>query len=303
MHPSFGGINLEDISAPACFEIEERLKELMPIPVFHDDQHGTAIVTLAGFINACLITKREVSEVKVVLNGAGAAGIACIKLLHSYGVKKENIVICDTQGVCYQGRPKGMNKWKDEFATSREVRTLKEAIVDADVFIGVSGPNLLVAEDVAKMAKDPIIFAMANPVPEIFPEEARKGCPGAIIATGRSDYPNQINNVMCFPFLFRGTLDCGARVINNEMKMAVALALAELAREEVPKEVIRAYNGRQFTFGPDYITPTPFDPRLLYRIPQAVIKAAMASGAATIQISDWVAYNHSLALRTQKTNW
>lgn len=175
-----------------------------------------------------------------------------------------------------------MNKWKDLFATTREIRTLKEAIVDADVFIGVSGPNLLQAEDVQKMAPNPIIFAMANPTPEIFPEEARKGCPGAIIATGRSDYPNQINNVMCFPFLFRGTLDCGAREINDEMKMAVALALAELAREEVPKEVSRAYSGRQFTFGPEYIMPTPFDPRLLYRIPQAVIKAAMATGAATI---------------------
>ncbi len=282
LHPSFGGVNLEDISAPACFEIEERLKELMPIPVFHDDQHGTAIVCLAGFINAIFITKREVADVKVVLNGAGAAGIACIKLLHSYGVKKENIVICDTQGVCYKGREKGMNKWKDQFATERDVRTLKEAIVNADVFIGVSAPNLLLAEDVAKMAPNPVIFAMANPIPEIFPDEARKGCPGAIIATGRSDFPNQINNVMCFPFLFRGTLDCGAREINDEMKMAVALALAELAREDVPKEVSRAYEGRQFTFGPDYIMPTPFDPRLLYRIPQAVIKAAMASGAATI---------------------
>jgi malate dehydrogenase (oxaloacetate-decarboxylating)(NADP+) len=301
--PSFGGINLEDIKAPDCFEVEARLKELMPIPVFHDDQHGTAIVCLAGFINACKLTDRTADTAKIVLNGAGAAGIACVKLLHNYGVKKENIVICDTQGVCYKGRAKGMNKWKDEFATERPERTLKEALVGADVFIGVSGPNLLTAEDVAKMAKKPLIFAMANPIPEIYPEEARKGQPDAIIATGRSDYPNQINNVMCFPFLFRGTLDAGARIINEEMKMAVALALAELAREPVPQEVERAYGGKQFVFGPDYIMPTPFDPRLISRIPKAVVQAAMKSGVATKTITDWTQYEHELKLRVHKTHY
>jgi malate dehydrogenase (oxaloacetate-decarboxylating)(NADP+) len=226
--PSFGGINLEDIKAPDCFRVERELIKLMPIPVFHDDQHGTAIVTLAGFINAMKITGKEVSKAKVVLNGAGAAGIACIKLLHKYGVPKEHIIMCDTNGVIYKGRGKGMNEWKEEFQAGEEWagKTLKDAIVNADVFIGVSAPNVLKAEDVAKMAAKPLIFAMANPVPEIYPEEARKGHPDAIIASGRSDYPNQINNVMCFPFLFRGTLDCGARIINDEMKMAAALALA-----------------------------------------------------------------------------
>ena len=267
--PSFGGINLEDIKAPDCFRVEQELIKLMPIPVFHDDQHGTAIVTLAGFINAMKITDKDVSKAKVVLNGAGAAGIACIKLIHKYGVPKENIIMCDTKGVIYKGRGAGMNEYKEEFqaAESWAGKTLKDALVGADVFIGVSGPNLLCAEDVAKMAAKPLIFAMANPVPEIYPDEARKGHPDAIVATGRSDYPNQINNVMCFPFLFRGTLDCGARIINDEMKMAVANTLAELAREPVPKEVERAYAGRHFEFGKDYIMPTPFDPRLLYRIP------------------------------------
>jgi malate dehydrogenase (oxaloacetate-decarboxylating)(NADP+) len=227
--PSFGGINLEDIKAPDCFYVEEKLKELMPIPVFHDDQHGTAIVTLAGFINGLKITGKDVKKCKVVLNGAGAAGIACVKLLHLYGVPKANIVICDTNGVVYKGRAKGMNKYKDEFATDRPERTLLEALKGSDVFIGVSGPNLLTAKDVKGMADKPMIFAMANPTPEIFPDEARKGCPDAIIATGRSDFPNQINNVMCFPFLFRGTLDAGAREINDQMKMAVAKTLAEIA--------------------------------------------------------------------------
>lgn len=269
--PSFGGINLEDIKAPDCFYVEEKLKEIMPIPVFHDDQHGTAIVTLAGFINSCIITKRDVSKCKVVLNGAGAAGIACINLLHKYGVPKEMIVMCDTKGVIYKGRTEGMNKYKEEFATTRPERTLKEALVGADMFIGVSAGNLLTADDVKKMAEKPIIYAMANPIPEIYPDEARKGHPDAIIATGRSDFPNQINNVMCFPYLFRGTLDAGAVVINDEMKFAVATELAAIAREPVPKEVSAAYDGREFEFGPTYITPTPFDPRLLYRLPKAVV--------------------------------
>jgi malate dehydrogenase (oxaloacetate-decarboxylating)(NADP+) len=220
--PSFAGINLEDIKAPDCFYVEEKLKELMDIPVFHDDQHGTAIVTLAGFINSCIITGRDASKCKIVLNGAGAAGIACITLLHKYGVPKENIVVCDTKGVIYQGRTEGMNKYKEQWVTTRPERTLKEALKGADMFIGVSSGNLLTAEDVKQMADKPIIYAMANPVPEIYPDEARRGCPDAIIATGRSDFPNQINNVMCFPFLFRGTLDAGAKQINDEMKFAVA---------------------------------------------------------------------------------
>jgi len=301
--PSFAGINLEDIKAPDCFEVEARLKELMTIPVFHDDQHGTAIVTLAGFINSCIITKRDASKAKIVLNGAGAAGIACVTLLNKYGVPKENIVICDTNGVVYQGRTKGMNKYKEAFATTRPERTLKEALKGADMFIGVSTGGILTAEDVKTMNDKPIIYAMANPVPEIYPDEARKGCPDAIIATGRSDYPNQINNVMCFPFLFRGTLDAGARQINDEMKLAVANTLAEIAREPVPMEVVRAYQGRKFEFGPEYITPTPFDPRLLFRIPRAVIKAAMASGVATKTVTDWVEYDHYLKMLTHKTTW
>ena len=203
--------------------------------------------------------------------------------------------MCDTQGVIYKGRVKGMNKWKDNFATNRECRTLMEALVGADVFIGVSAGNLLNAEDISKMAAKPIIFAMANPVPEIYPDEARKGHPDAIIATGRSDYPNQINNVMCFPFLFRGTLDAGARIINEEMKLAVANALAQLAREPVPREVEHAYNNRKFEFGPEYIMPTPFDPRLIHRIPKAVIKAAMETGVATRNITDWDEYDNNLS--------
>lgn len=300
--PSFGGINLEDIKAPDCFHVEETLKECMDIPVFHDDQHGTAIVTLCGFINACKITNRDATTAKVVLNGAGAAGIACIKLLHRYGVKKENIVMCDTKGVIFKGRTAGMNKYKDEFATERtDVKTLKEALVGADCFIGVSAPHVIDRHDVAKMNPAPLIFAMANPTPEISPEEARAGCPNAIIATGRSDYPNQINNVMCFPFLFRGTLDVRSKVINEEMKMAAALALAELAREPVPKEVERAYQGRQFEFGRDYIIPTPFDPRILMRVPKAVAQAAMDSGVAKTPITDWKDYEWQLKMRTRHT--
>jgi malate dehydrogenase (oxaloacetate-decarboxylating)(NADP+) len=240
------------------------------------------VVCLAGFINALEITKRDVNKCKVVLNGAGAAGIACVKLMHAYGVPKENIVMCDTKGVIYKGRTEGMNKYKDEFATERPERTLQEAIKGADVFIGVSSGKLLNAEDIKTMNESPLIFAMANPVPEIDPEEARKGCAGAIYASGRSDYVNQINNVLCFPYIFRGTLDAGAREINDEMKMAVAKTLAQLAREPVTAEVQAAYGGRDFVFGPDYIIPTPFDSRLLPRISRAVVQAAMDSGVATI---------------------
>jgi malate dehydrogenase (oxaloacetate-decarboxylating)(NADP+) len=268
---TFGGINLEDIKAPECFYIEEKLKEVCDIPIFHDDQHGTAIVCLAGLINAVHLTGRKIEETKVVLNGAGAAGIACLRLMNAYGVKHDNIIACDTQGVIYKGRTAGMNKWKEEFANATTTaRTLEEALKGADVFIGVSVANALKPEYLVSMAPHPIIFAMANPVPEIMPPEAKKVRPDAIIATGRSDFPNQINNVMCFPFLFRGTLDTRTRVINEPMKLAAAKALAMLAREPVPKEVQRAYAGTEFSFGPDYIMPTPFDPRLIDVVPRAV---------------------------------
>lgn len=280
--PSFGGINLEDIKAPDCFVVEETLKEMMDIPVFHDDQHGTAIVCLAGIINACDITNRKVENLKLVLNGAGAAGIATLKLAANYGVKHENIIACDTQGVIYKGRTRGMNKYKEEFATDSPARTLAEALVGADMFIGLSVAGAVTQDMVKKMAKKPIIFAMANPEPEILPELVKEVVPDAIIATGRSDYPNQINNVMCFPFLFRGTLDTRSSVINEPMKLACANALAELARLPVPPEVSRAYEGQKFQFGPDYIIPTPFDPRLIYTIPIAVAKAAMDTGVASI---------------------
>ena len=293
LHPSFGGVNLEDIKAPECFIIEKQLKELMPIPVFHDDQHGTAIICLAGFINACHLTGRDVTETKVVVNGAGAAAIATINLFHNYGVKKENIVMCDSNGVIYKGR-KSINQWKAEYATDRECRTLHDALVGADCFIGVSVANALKKEDVELMAKKPIIFAMANPNPEIDPIEARKACPDAIIATGRSDFPNQVNNVMCFPFLFRGTLDVQSRAINYEMKMACSMALAMLAREPVPASVSDAYEGKTFEFGPEYIVPTPFDPRLIETIPVAVAKAAMKTGVATKPIEDMDAYVEEL---------
>jgi len=299
--PSFGGINLEDIKGPDCFYVEEKLKEAMDIPVFHDDQHGTAIVCLAGLINAIEITNRKVENVKVVLNGAGAAGIACVKLMTSYGVKMSNIIACDTKGVIFKGRTAGMNKYKEEFANDTEKRTLEEALVGADVFIGVSAAGALKKEFLQSMADAPIIFAMANPEPEIRPELAKEIRPDAIIATGRSDYPNQVNNVMCFPFLFRGTLDTRASTINDAMKMATAKALAQLAREEVPNEVARAYNGKRFTFGPDYIIPTPFDPRLIYTLPPAVAQAAMDSGVAKTPITDWVEYRHELRIRTLKT--
>jgi len=303
MGPTFGGINLEDIKAPDCFEIEERLKEMMDIPVFHDDQHGTAIVCLAGLINACDITDRKLDRIKVVLNGAGAAGMACIKLMHSYGVRKENIVVCDTRGVIYKGRAAGMNKYKEEFASTTEARTLKEALADADVFVGLSAAGAVSQDDVLKMKPKPIIFAMANPEPEILPELVKEVRPDAIVATGRSDYPNQINNVMCFPFIFRGTLDTRASCINEHMKLEAAKALAELARLPVPAEVSRAYEGKQFSFGTDYIIPTPFDPRLVYIMPIAVAKAAMDSGVATIKIEDWNEYKHELRIKLLKTSF
>lgn len=300
MGPTFGGINLEDIKAPECFIIEQALKEVMDIPVFHDDQHGTAVICAAGLINALHLSGKLVQDVKIVLNGAGAAGIACIELLKSMGAKHNNCVVCDTKGVIYQGRTEGMNQWKSAHAISTEQRTLDEAMVGADVFLGVSVKGAVTLEMVASMAPDPVIFAMANPDPEITPEEVHEVRPDAIVATGRSDYPNQVNNVLGFPYLFRGALDIHARAINDEMKISCARALAELAREEVPDEVALAY-GTKLSFGRDYIIPTPFDPRLIYRIPPAVAKAGMDTGVARRPIVDMAGYELSLKTRMDPT--
>ncbi|MDG1431946.1 MAG: NADP-dependent malic enzyme [Paracoccaceae bacterium] len=300
MGPTFGGINLEDIKAPECFIIEQRLKEEMDIPVFHDDQHGTAVICAAGLINALHISGRDIGDVKIVLNGAGAAGIACIELLKSMGAKHENCIVCDTKGVIYQGRTEGMNQWKSAHAIATDLRTLEEAMEGADVFLGVSAKGAVTQDMVAKMGDNPVIFAMANPDPEITPEEAHEVRADAIVATGRSDYPNQVNNVLGFPYLFRGALDIHARAINDEMKIACAEALAELAREDVPDEVAMAY-GKKLSFGRDYIIPTPFDPRLIHRIPPAVAKAGMSTGAARRPIVDMEAYELGLKSRMDPT--
>src|SRR6195952_601366 len=278
--PGFGGINLEDIKAPECFVIEQRLRELMDIPVFHDDQHGTAIVAAAGLINACHLTGRELRETKLVVNGAGAAAIACVELLKAMGMRPDHVIMCDTKGVIYQGRTEGMNQWKSAHAAVTDDRTLVEAVRGADVLLGLSQKGAVTREMVASMAPNPIIFAMANPDPEITPEEVAAVRSDAIVATGRSDYPNQVNNVLCFPYLFRGALDVRATTINEAMKLAAANALAALAREQVPDEVAAAYGGKSPTFGPEYIIPAPFAPRLIERIPAAVAKAAMDSGVA-----------------------
>jgi malate dehydrogenase (oxaloacetate-decarboxylating)(NADP+) len=300
MGPSFGGINLEDIKAPECFIIEQRLKEEMDIPVFHDDQHGTAVICAAGLINALAMTGKRIEDVKIVLNGAGAAGIACIELLKSMGARHQNCIVCDTKGVIYQGRTDGMNQWKSAHAVKTDLRTLDEAMKGADVFLGVSVKGAVTQQMVMDMAPDPVIFAMANPDPEITPEEAQEVRPDAIVATGRSDYPNQVNNVLGFPYLFRGALDIHARAINDEMKIACARALAELAREDVPDEVAMAY-GRKLTFGRDYIIPTPFDPRLIHRIPPAVARAGMDTGVARRPIIDMDAYELALKARMDPT--
>jgi malate dehydrogenase (oxaloacetate-decarboxylating)(NADP+) len=300
--PSWGGINLEDIASPDCFIIEQRLRELMDIPVFHDDQHGTAIITVAGLKNAAQITGRRFEDLKIVVNGAGAAGIACIELIKRSGVPHDNILLCDRTGVVYQGREDGdMNQWKSAHAVNTDRRTLKEALSGADVFIGLSVAGALTPDLVMDMADKPIIFAMANPVPEIMPDEVKKVRPDAIVATGRSDFPNQVNNVMGFPYIFRGALDVRARQVNEEMKLAAAQALADLAREEVPEEVQNAYAGRAMEFGPDYIIPTPFDPRLIYRIPVAVARAAMETGVARKPIADFAAYEQELKARLDPT--
>ena len=295
--PTFGGINLEDIKAPDCFIIEQRLRELMDIPVFHDDQHGTAIICASGIINAAHLTGRKLEDLKVVVNGAGAAGIACLELIKSLGVRGENVTLCDTKGVVYRGRTEGMNQWKSAHATDTKARTLEDAVKGADVILGLSKKGAFTPAMVKSMAKSPIIFAMANPYPEITPEEAKAARDDVIIATGRSDYPNQVNNVIGFPYIFRGALDVRATTINEEMKIACAQAIAALAREDVPDEVAAAYRGARPVYGPEYIIPVPFDPRLIARVSAAVAQAAMDSGVAKKPIKDMAAYQYELSAR------
>jgi len=300
LEPSFGGINLEDIAAPDCFIIEQTLRERMNIPVFHDDQHGTAIITAAGLINACYLTKRKLSEVKVVVNGAGAAAIACTELVKAMGVRGDNVIMCDRKGVIYKGRT-DLDQWKSAHAVETDRRTLAEALKGADVFLGLSAANVVTKDMVKSMAKEPIIFAMANPDPEISPPDAKAARPDAIVATGRSDYPNQVNNVLGFPFIFRGALDVHATAINDAMKIAAAEALAELAREPVPEEVAAAYGGRSHSFGRDYIIPAPFDPRLMETVSSAVAQAAVDSGVAQKPIANMEAYRQQLRARLNPT--
>ncbi len=301
LEPSFGGINLEDIAAPECFIIEQALKERMNIPVMHDDQHGTAIIAAAGLINALHLTGRDIKETKVVVNGAGASAIACTELIKAVGVRHDNVIMCDSKGVIWQGRTEGMNQWKSAHAVITDRRTLTEALVDADVFLGLSVKDAVTQDMVKSMGPQPIIFAMANPDPEISPPDVKEVRPDAIIATGRSDYPNQVNNVLGFPFIFRGALDVRATGINEEMKIAAAHALAALARQQVPEEVARAYGGKTPSFGPEYIIPAPFDPRLMEIVPAAVAKAAMDSGVATKPILDMEEYRISLRARMNPT--
>lgn len=301
LEPTFGGINLEDIAAPECFVIEETLKKEMNIPVFHDDQHGTAIISGSALINACLITKREIKDVKVVFNGAGAAAVACGRVFKSLGVRPGHIMMCDSSGVIYKGRQKGMNKYKEEFAVETERRTLAEALQGADVFVGLSVAGAVTPEMVKSMAPKPIVFAMANPDPEILPDQVKEVRPDCIVATGRSDFPNQVNNVLGFPSIFRGALDVRARQINEEMKLAAVHALAELAREDVPDSVSAAYRNKVFHFGPDYIIPKPFDPRVLQKVAPAVAKAAMDSGVAQKPLEDLAAYRERLEALQSRT--
>jgi malate dehydrogenase (oxaloacetate-decarboxylating)(NADP+) len=299
--PTFGGINLEDIKAPECFVIEQRLRELMDIPVFHDDQHGTAIVAAAGLINACHLTGRDLKTTRLVINGAGAASIACAELVKAMGMRPENVILCDTKGVIWRGRQEGMNQWKSAHAVTTSARTLTQALDGADVFFGLSVKGALTPEMIRAMAPKPIIFAMANPDPEITPDEARAARPDCIIATGRSDYPNQVNNVLGFPFIFRGTLDVRASTINDAMKIAAAESLAMLAREDVPEEVSGAGAGKALRFGPEYIIPNAFDPRLISRVSPAVAKAAMDSGVARKPLADLQRYARDLANRLDAT--
>ncbi len=294
LEPTFGGINLEDISAPDCFYIEEELKKKLKIPVFHDDQHGTAIISAAALINAAELIGKKMDEIKVVYNGAGAAGIACCHLHFAMGVKKENVILCDSRGVIYKGREKGMNPYKEELAADSDCRTLAEALDGADVFVGISVKDAMTPEMLKSMADRPIVFALANPDPEIDYDLAREVRPDAILATGRSDFPNQVNNVLGFPFIFRGALDCRATEINNEMKLAAAKALAELAKEDVPDCVSKAYDGKSLHYGPDYLIPTPFDPRAMLWVSPAVAKAACETGVAQRPNEDIEAYTDQL---------
>ena len=299
--PSFGGINLEDIKSPECFIIEQRLREMMDIPVFHDDQHGTAIIAAAGLINALHLTGRDIRDIKVVSNGAGAASIACVELIKAMGVKHENVIMCDRAGVVWQGREDGMNQWKSAHAVKTDARTLADALKGADVFLGLSAAKAMTPEMIKSMADHPIVFAMANPEPEIMPDVAKKARPDAIIATGRSDYPNQVNNVLGFPYIFRGALDVRATAINEDMKIAAANAIAMLAREDVPDEVNNAYAGESLRYGEDYIIPAPFDPRLISAVSSAVAEAAMASGVARKPIDVLEAYKRDLSARLDPT--
>ena len=294
---TFGGINLEDIGSPECFIIEQELRDLVDVPVFHDDQHGTAIIATAGLINACHLTGRKFEDTKVVLCGAGAAGLSVLGLIKRLGIKDENAIVCDRHGVVYQGRPESMDQWKAPHARDTKLRTLEEAMVGADVVLGLSVAGAISQDMIKSMAKSPIIFAMANPDPEITPEEIKAVRDDAIIATGRSDYPNQVNNVLGFPYIFRGALDVRARNVNEEMKLACAHALADLARQDVPEEVAAAYHGKRPKYGKDYIIPAPFDPRLISEIPPYVAQAAMDTGEARKPIEDMEAYKKSLARR------
>jgi len=299
--PTFGGVNLEDIKAPECFIIEQRLRELLDIPVFHDNQHGTAIITAASLINALDVTGHSIHKTTVVVNGAGAASIACVELFKTMGMPGKNIVVCDSKGVIYQGRTEGMNQWKSAHAVKTSARTLEEALVGADCFVGLSVAGAVTQDMVLSMADKPIIFAMANPDPEITPEDVKAVRDDAIMATGRSDYPNQVNNVLGFPYIFRGALDVRATTINDEMKAAAARALADLAREDVPDEVDAAYSGIHLRYGPDYLIPAPFDPRLITAVPKAVAQAAMDSGVARKPIIDMEAYEAELSARLSPT--
>lgn len=293
LEPTFGGINLEDIKAPECFYIEDKLKEEMDIPVFHDDQHGTAIISGAGLLNACEITGKKMSELKMAFNGAGASAIACAEFFISLGAKRENIIMCDSRGVIYEGRNAGLNPQKERFLVDTDKRTIGDALVGADVFVGLSNGGAINQQDVKNMAKNPIIFAMANPDPEILPVDAKEARDDVITATGRSDFANQVNNVLGFPFIFRGALDVRATKINDEMKVAAAYSLAALAKEPVPDKVAKAYGDQKFEFGPDYIVPKPFDPRVLVWESAAVAQAAMETGVSRIKI-DLDAYTKSL---------
>ena len=294
LEPTFGGINLEDIKAPECFLVEQKLRERMKIPVFHDDQHGTAIVAAAAIYNGLRVVEKSIKDIKVVVSGSGAASIACLDLLVSMGLPRANISLIDRAGVIYKGRGHGMNQWKEAYARETDDRTLADAMVGADLFMGLSAPGVLTQDMVITMGPKPLILAMANPTPEIMPELAMAVRPDAIVATGRSDYPNQVNNVLCFPFIFRGALDCGATTINEAMKQACVRAIADLACKEVTDVVAAAYAGEDFRFGPEYLIPKPFDPRLIEEVPLAVVKAAMESGVATRPIKDLDAYRIKL---------